>query len=308
MGALWYECREFDAFPVRCRAWRRWCASGPKHKGGTSIGGGHLFRMLRRSLQHRPVGDANYWPVPSVRLDRPLYVDLLDLQSYIHTVPILSRGSNEFNLQERLLAPGMVFADIGANYGLYTFRAAQLVGPSGRVVAFEPQPRLVGALKRTLRHSPLVQVELLEVALADRPGRASFAIPDMASGAGSLLVDGVHGPRFEVELARFDDVSESLNLARLDLVKIDVEGGEWMVLQGAAETLRRHQPHLWFEWNANAQQQSGVNGDAFFAFLGGLGYRVFRRIVSGYPQFDPCASGPGLVNVLAVPGGREFCP
>ena len=100
MGALWYECREFDAFPVRCRAWRRWCASGPKHKGGTSIGGGHLFRMLRRSLQHRPVGDANYWPVPSVRLDRPLYVDLLDLQSYIHTVPILSRGSNEFNLQK----------------------------------------------------------------------------------------------------------------------------------------------------------------------------------------------------------------
>lgn len=309
MSSRWYSCREFSGFPFCCRLWIGWCAHGVKHRNGTTVAGSFLFRYLKKWLHAFPEGEKNYWPVPGERLGMSLMVDLVDLQTYIHTVPILSKGSNEFDLQSRILKPGMVFFDIGANYGLYAFHAAKLVGANGRVLAFEPQPRLVGALRHAKETARADNVEIIACAASDKEGMASFGIPAMASGTGSLLSgrdpSASAGARFDVTMTTVDRVCAERGIERVDLIKIDVEGAEYRALKGAAETIRRCRPLLWFEVNPEAQQRAGVTLPALFQLLSELGYTSFRRLVRGYPPVRSDESFTDLDNLVGIPTGRE---
>lgn len=306
MSRQWYMHDAFDGFPLRCRLWIAWCRCGLKHRNGTTVAGSILFKLLRRWLRWLPAGTDNYWPVHGSRLSLPLVVDLLDLQSYIHTVPVLSRGSNEFELQAELLRPGMTFLDIGANYGLYTLHAAQRVGTTGRVIACEPQPRLVGALREAQRMSGTTVITVVAAAVSDRPGRATFEIPGMASGTGSLLTgsaDNHDGSRHEVEVTTIDDLCRKLEVTNVHLIKIDVEGGEYKALAGAAGILRASRPLVWFELNPAAQAQAGVSIREVFRLLEDLGYRTFKQIARGYPEVRPDDAFIQLVNIIALPEG-----
>lgn len=266
-----------------------------------------MFRILRRWLDWWPAAKDNYWPVKSRRMDSPLVVDLLDLQTYIHTVPVLSRGSNEFALQSDLLRPGMVFLDVGANYGLYTLYAAHRVGSSGCVVAIEPQPRLVGALQETVRLLSIPSVSIVNAAASDVPGKATFHIPTMASGTGSLLSSGGEndgGVAVDVEVSTIDEICRRQGINRVDLIKIDVEGFEYKALTGASEIIRKSRPLIWFELNPEAQQRAGVSIGELFRLFENLGYRTFYRISRGYPAVHPYDSFYDLINVLAFPEGH----
>jgi FkbM family methyltransferase len=159
----------------------------------------------------------------------------------------------------RLAASGRFdcFVDIGANIGNYSWIVAQLA-PQARLVLFEPDRRNLRLLERTLARSRLPDAHLQSVALSDATGEKAFVVDD-ASGATGSLVDqhgafsgynlhdayGLH-TRAMVPTRRLDDYRSLLQGRRL-LVKIDVEGAEHLVLDGAREVLATQRPWVFCE-------------------------------------------------------------
>lgn len=149
---------------------------------------------------------------------------------------------------EGRLTPGMTFVDVGANKGDYSLFAGHLVGGSGHVIAVEPVPENVYWIRRSIEENGLRNVHVADVALSDREGEATFFL-GLTSGWGSLL--GKHRERGEGEITvktrTLDSMLPELPTDRVDAMKIDVEGGEGLVMQGAVESIERFRPVIWLD-------------------------------------------------------------
>ena len=158
------------------------------------------------------------------------------------------------------VAPGAVCVDVGAEYGLYTWTLAGLVGPAGHVHAVEPQPVLaafVAAVRRLLRAG---HVTVHRRALGAEVGSGVLSLPRRrwlpvhgraflttgADGLGSNAEFGRH-EEVPVEVGTLDDLVAELALDRLDLVKVDIEGAEASLLAGAYKTLESFRPVVMLE-------------------------------------------------------------
>lgn len=134
---------------------------------------------------------------------------------------------------------GQVVVDVGGHIGAFALYAARKVGAKGRVVVFEPSPDNLELLSWNLDENALPQIELFPVALADTAGEAELflAEPGRDNPATNTLFRTEGRRAAKVALARLDDLAPKIGLNAIDLLKIDVEGAELRVLQGAAETL-----------------------------------------------------------------------
>jgi len=128
--------------------------------------------------------------------------------------------------------------DIGANKGIYSYWLSRAVGPTGKVIAFEPQPEMVDYIRsRRLRN-----VEVINVALSDHTGTANLSRKRVGDGSASLCRD--IGDVIRVPLARLDDFGP---IPHLKFIKCDVEGHELNVFRGAEQLLRTTRPIIQFE-------------------------------------------------------------
>jgi FkbM family methyltransferase len=141
---------------------------------------------------------------------------------------------------KRWLSPGDVAIDVGMNLGHFTTFAAELVGPGGQVIAFEPNPRLCESVAAHLSAHNLRQVEIRNLALGPREGTVTLSVP---ADSGSSFVADITGRSpdagmcaFEVPMRRADDELATIPSDRL-VLKIDVEGAELDVLNGMRQTL-----------------------------------------------------------------------
>ncbi len=138
----------------------------------------------------------------------------------------------------RLLRRGDVVMDVGAHAGYFTVLFARLVGPQGRVYAFEPHPRNFAVLTRNVRRRRLANVVLLNKAVADRDGVMS--LHETAGSLGHSLVAVKPGSRpTTVGVVSLDGFAEESGVAHVALVKVDVEGAEPEVFQGMRALLHR---------------------------------------------------------------------
>jgi len=201
------------------------------------------------------------------------------------------------------LSPGMLFMDIGANVGHFTLVAAQRVGPSGRVVAVEPNPSVAEQLRQNIARSGLSNVAVVEAACSGANERRSFYLAD-ASGIGTTGGSSFSRQNAEtdtcVEVAclTVDQLVESTKTTHVDLVKIDVEGAEMSVLRGMTGTLKRFRPRLITEIHPKKLESFGTNPADVIAFVEGFGYRIAEikreTTLSDY-LFVPVHSPPGAV-------------
>lgn len=134
---------------------------------------------------------------------------------------------------------GDIVYDIGANVGFFTLLAAKLVGRSGAVYAFEPLRRNIEYLNRHIVANNLTTVHVLPIAVSSRKGVAQFTSADSPS-MGRLTPGG----DVEVETESLDELVGSGRVPAPHFIKIDVEGAEYDVLNGAASVLRRHRPAM----------------------------------------------------------------
>jgi FkbM family methyltransferase len=161
---------------------------------------------------------------------------------------------------------GATVLDIGAHVGYYSLLAARLGGRTSTIVAYEPDRRNAGRLRRHLRLNRLERVAVVEAAVAEHGGSAQFA-RGTGSGTGHLASQG----GVTVRTVRLDDEAKARRL-RPDVLKIDVEGAEIDVLRGGLETLRRARPVLFLSTHGPQPHAECI------ALLGGLGY-TFRPIL-----------------------------
>jgi FkbM family methyltransferase len=155
------------------------------------------------------------------------------------------RGEPELRLIRHLIAPGTTALDVGASIGMY---AAEMARYAGKVIAFEANPHVAAFTARVVPRN----VEVVNVALSSRPGRASLKIPLNASGrvidelatieAGNPLHAGAAASA-DVATKRLDDFA----IANCSFIKIDVEGHEEPVLDGASALIAAQRPVLMIE-------------------------------------------------------------
>ena len=208
----------------------------------------------------------------------------------------------ELMLLERYLQPGMVFIDGGANTGVFTFTAARLVGPTGRVLAFEPGSACSAALRRSQALNQWPQVTIHQQALSDCNGTARLYHNMNQENAFSLGSDE-NSSFDEVEVTTIDEMARAEHLQRVDFIKLDVEGAEELVLCGSGDVLRKWRPIILFEINLKAIKLLKLNADGACRLLEGQGYRLFQSDDEG--SLNPLSHLPdGVGNLLALPEER----
>ncbi|MCC7417780.1 MAG: FkbM family methyltransferase [Acidobacteria bacterium] len=174
------------------------------------------------------------------------------------------------------LRPGDTALDVGANVGWHTLLMGTLVGPAGRVCAFEPNDSTRGRLIGAIEANGLSNVTVDRRAVSDRPGEGAFDAPaagDLWDGTGRLVRDGARGR--PIDCVTLDDYAAARRLDRVDFIKIDVEGWELAVLRGGPRTLALHAPTIVFEYDPAYVARCGGSADELTTCLTNAGYRLF---------------------------------
>jgi FkbM family methyltransferase len=208
-------------------------------------------------------------------------------------------GDAEPEVQEalaQLVKPGQTVYDVGANIGFFTILCSRLVGPQGRVYAFEPIPQNLVTLRRNIALNGLTNVVVVEKALSASTGTAEMFVSPW-SAFHSLNVEGAskqdnHGPQegeIVVETVTLDEFVAQAGVSAPDLIKIDVEGAELIVVEGMRETLRLIQPLLLCELH----DTQGAYGE----FVDSIDYRA--RVIDG--ESSELADADRNVHTLAWP-------
>jgi FkbM family methyltransferase len=166
---------------------------------------------------------------------------------FIHHLGLYER--REMAFMRKTLKPGQCAIDVGASFGVYAAAMAQAVGPTGRVLAFEPLPQIFEALTDEMRRFP--QVELRNVGMSDgSSSTAELRIPKIFGkmpepALASIEPQPMKYTSTAVSLTSLDEISG--DLTRLDFIKVDIEGHERRFFNGALQTIRRFRPLVQFE-------------------------------------------------------------
>jgi FkbM family methyltransferase len=178
----------------------------------------------------------------------------------------------------RLLRPGDTAYDIGANIGYFSAVMADAVGPTGRVFAFEPVPETFERLDQCRELNGFSQLTPLKLAVGESDTSVEVAISRSSLGQASIYDQPNEVNPFFVRVAmrRLDDLLIGGDLSPPALIKMDVEGHELPVMQGARQLIAEHLPALIFELNAAMSRKAGWTSSQIAALLRECGeYRFF---------------------------------
>ncbi len=208
------------------------------------------------------------------------------IDSNIHGCWLGSYEADKQRLMATLVKPGMVAYDIGANAGFYTLALSRLVGRDGQVFAFEPLAENAANLLEHLRLNRCDNAVLYQVAVSDRNGLASFHV-GRNNSEGHLGGEGA----YLVPTVALDTLLETDKLPVPDIVKMDVEGAEASVLEGADKLLGMCKT-IWVIALHGDEQREKVG-----RILSGHGYRIFRLDGSAL-----ASDGIDTDEIYALPG------
>ncbi|WP_192476295.1 FkbM family methyltransferase [Arthrobacter sp. AET 35A] len=181
-----------------------------------------------------------------------------------------------------IVYPGDQVIDVGAAHGMYTYPLARLVGRSGRVVAFEPQPRQRRALEVFSNFFRLHQVKVDDAALGARGGESILVLPKFLRVPiyGHAHLEATH-PRKSgpwgyraVSVRTIDSFCDQQGLEDLAFIKVDVEGFELDVVKGAQTMIERCRPSMLIEIE-----------DRHTARYGHTGAEVVAHILNTWPEY-----------------------
>ena len=220
-----------------------------------------------------------------------IFVDPLDEQL---TPSIVAYGRWESWIERairQLIKPGDHVIEVGANVGYYTLIMGAAIGSTGRLDVFEANPQMARLLRRSVDSSGRADtVAVHEQIVADRPGTMQLYVSDRYGGAGNLVEHGwgmgddTHV--IEREAVRLDDVFAGQTI---DFIRIDTEGAELLILNGALELLRRSPTiKLCIEWSVGMMSARG-DLPALVAALGVMGFRFWRVELDGLTPLTTAA-------------------
>ncbi|MFB2897602.1 FkbM family methyltransferase [Aerosakkonemataceae cyanobacterium BLCC-F50] len=195
----------------------------------------------------------------------------------------------------KVIHPGDVFLDVGANCGALTLVAASLIN-DGKIYAFEPGAEIRARLQANIDANGGLgdRIKVVPLGLGLTKSQLFYHEDQNYRGNGSLHISyGV-----PVEIISLDEWVLQENISQIDVIKIDVEGMEYDVLLGGKATLERFRPLIYFETIELFYGEKQHNIRDIYEFLGNLGYKIVRPTS---PHLEVNFAGEYPANSVAVP-------
>jgi len=180
----------------------------------------------------------------------------------------------ELQVARSMIRPGMHILDVGSNVGFHSLEFARWTGPSGTVDAFEPAPENYAVLKRNVAASALDNVRPFEFAISDHSGETTMYLSPAHRGDHRIVPSAETRPSILVRATTLDERYATPG-QRVDFVKIDVQGAEYLVLVGMRQ-LFRNNPDLvvMVEFSPKLVTSSGHSSEEFVALVASLDRRI----------------------------------
>lgn len=231
-----------------------------------------FFRLVESAIT--TVNRASVWRGKCWVWNQVMTAATFERWLYLQLHRVGGMGQKERATLAKIVRPGMTVLDIGSNLGLYTVLLSRLVGPSGRVISFEPEPELFATLRHNCALNGCSNVEFHNLAVGSRHSRLSlqrliFNAGDnhLAPGGGRLFRRAV-----ETEVVALD---EFLPQVCPDLIKIDIQGWEFEALKGMDTVLRSNpQADVYFELWPEGLRRAGCTAASLIHWLHERGYRL----------------------------------
>jgi FkbM family methyltransferase len=222
----------------------------------------------------------------------------------------------ETTFVRNFLTAGMSFVDIGANIGWFTLNAAKIVGPTGRVISFEPRADTYAALSRSLEDNGYLSFcRAYNNAVGKAPGELLIGWnPQLGNPGGTWLLseqglqDAYVNSGASTQKTDVVTLDSIIGDASVDLIKIDVEGAEPLALGGAVGVLSHQRPTILCEINPSLLQTvSRTDAQSFVQTIEGFGYECRLLTLDGdigcrFNERDE-TSGYDMINVVFSPIG-----
>jgi FkbM family methyltransferase len=195
-------------------------------------------------------------------------------------------------LFRKIIKPGMTVIDIGAHVGYFTRMYASLVGTSGAVYAYEAAPENFALLRRNTKRLP--NVKIFEMAVADHIGTIDFYETENNTGCHSLVASDLRQNKLTVASTSLDALLENGALKKIDVIKMDIEGGEPIALEGMKNVLAANpECRLIVEFCPENLRDGAITPVEFINRLHALGLRTFAITEDGLKEITPEDSALG---------------
>ncbi|MCK4809728.1 MAG: FkbM family methyltransferase [Candidatus Omnitrophica bacterium] len=176
------------------------------------------------------------------------------------------------------LREGSKIAEIGANIGYYVLIESQIVGNTGRIYAIEPAPQNFARLKENIKiNSYPIDITLYNTALSDKKGKARFSIATTCNNCRLFLPGVDDGKSVEVTTNIFDELFFD---KEIDVIRMDSEGGEWLIIKGMECIFRSRKPlKMFIEVHPMLIEEYGGNIEEFLSILANAGFELKYLVV-----------------------------
>lgn len=221
---------------------------------------------------------------------------------------------NETEVLEKIVQKGFHIVEVGSNFGAHTLWMADLVGTSGKIYGVEANPNVSKYLKQSIALNKLEdRITLFEMAASNKAYNGFMVYGSQNIGAGYILPDGPDATAkcqidncTPIRVKKLDDMIPD---QKIDLLKMDAEGAEYWILEGA-QTLLKKNPHMMImmEWDPNHMKRSHIDSVHFLNTLEKRGLKIWAVAEGGIltpMTYDNVKAG-GIFDLLFAPKDRSF--
>ncbi len=179
----------------------------------------------------------------------------------------------EFKVMDEILKSGMTVLDVGANIGYHTCRISRIVGEDAKVYAFEPDPGNFRLLVKNIEANGCRNVEMIQKAVSDTAGFIKLFFCEEHRGDHRIYDSGDHRKTVEIEAVRLDDLFAEEQ--KIDVIKIDTQGAEYLVLKGMRKIIEKNQDIILIsEFTADFISKCGFDPQEYLQELQNLGFKL----------------------------------
>jgi FkbM family methyltransferase len=235
-------------------------------------------------IYHRPMDELSRWLEGRKYPDRETLVSVRDFSMWVLSPRrnLVGRALVECGIWEpeatdcvvREVKKGMTVIDIGADMGYYSLLFSKLVGREGQVHSFEPIPRAREILKKNQDENSIHNLSIYPFALGKQAGRMILEKPFESSRLAPTKSEKSFDD-IEVEIRVFDSLD---GISKVDFVKIDVEGAEYVVLLGMEKSIRQYHPKILIEVHPRMLPLFGESTESLFCLIRELGYQDIATV------------------------------
>lgn len=217
---------------------------------------------------------------------KKMYIDMSDLfvSRQLYMTGIWEKEVTD--LVKGIVSKGMTFIDLGSHIGYYTILAADLVGKNGRVFAFEPDPNNYALLIRNIEANGYENVTPVNKAVSNKTGAAKLFLNPDNKGDHKLWASHERQQWVNVEATTLDNFFEN-HASRVDVIKMDIEGGEMAALRGMAKLIERNANlKIISEFWPRAIEETGFSPTEFLNKLMEYDFKLYHISEQGVKPTD----------------------